>query len=31
MVEETRRVAPESPKGQKRILGIDHPLVYRIR
>ena len=31
MVEETRRIAPESPQGQKRILNIDHPLVYRLR
>lgn len=28
---ELRRVAPTSPEGQKRILSIDHPLVYRIR
>ena len=28
---EVRRLAPTSPGGQKRILAIDHPLVYRIR
>ncbi len=31
LLDELRRVAPESPTGQKRILSIDHPLVYRIR
>jgi hypothetical protein len=31
LLEEVRRLAPTSPKGQKRILAIDHPLVYRIR
>lgn len=31
LLKETRRVAPESPKGQKRILSIPEPLVYRIR
>lgn len=31
MLAETRRVAPTSPKGQKRILAIATPLVYRIR
>lgn len=30
-MDELRRVAPASPAGQKRILSIDHPLVYRIR
>ena len=30
-LEELRRVTPVSPKGQKRILSIDHPLVYRLR
>lgn len=30
-VAELRRVAPTSPRGQKRILSIDHPLVYRLR
>jgi len=30
-LDELRRVAPESPTGQKRVLSIDHPLVYRIR
>ncbi|MGH3470437.1 MAG: hypothetical protein ACRDPG_00125 [Nocardioidaceae bacterium] len=28
---ELRRIAPESPTGQKRILSIDHPLVFRLR
>jgi len=28
---ELRRVTPASPQGQKRVLSIDHPLVYRIR
>jgi hypothetical protein len=28
---ELRRIAPTSPQGQKRILSIDTPLVYRIR
>ncbi len=31
ILNELRRVAPTSPKGQKRILSIDNPLVYRIR
>lgn len=31
LVAEARRVAPSSPRGQKRILAIEHPLVYRIR
>lgn len=31
LVAEARRVAPSAPRGQKRILSIDHPLVYRIR
>ena len=30
-MDELRRVAPTSPDGQKRILSIDSPLVYRIR
>ena len=30
-MDESRRIAPESPTGQKRILSIDHPLVYRLR
>lgn len=28
---ELRRIAPASPTGQKRILSIDHPLIYRLR
>lgn len=28
---ELRRVAPTSPTGQKRILAIDHALLYRLR
>lgn len=31
LIDEARRLAPTSPRGQKRILAIDHPLVYRIR
>ena len=31
LLAELRRVTPTSPDGQKRILSIDHPLVYRIR
>lgn len=31
ILDELRRVAPDSPTGQKRILSIDHPLVYRLR
>lgn len=30
-LEELQRVADVSPEGQKRILAIDHPLVYRLR
>lgn len=30
-VEEARRLAPDSPRGQKRILAIKSPLVYRLR
>ncbi len=30
-IAELRRIAPTSPAGQKRILSIDHPLVYRLR
>lgn len=28
---ETRRLAPSAPRGQKRILSIDHPIVHRLR
>jgi len=31
LLEEIRRLAPMSPRGQKRILSIDQPLVYRVR
>lgn len=31
MLRETWRIAPEAPQGQKRILSIAHPLVFRIR
>jgi len=31
MLKEARRVAPASPQGQKRILSIRHPPVYRLR
>lgn len=30
-IDEVRRIAPESPTGQKRILSIASPLVYRLR
>ena len=30
-LEELRRVAPHSPRGQKRILAIEQPLVFRLR
>jgi hypothetical protein len=30
-LDELRRIAPTSPLGQKRILSIDRPLVYRLR
>lgn len=30
-MDELRRIAPQSPLGQKRILSIAHPLVYRLR
>src|SRR5215207_2803357 len=31
LIAETRRIAPAAPRGQKRILAIEHPLVYRLR
>jgi hypothetical protein len=31
LVREARRVAPTAPRGQKRILSIERPLVYRLR
>lgn len=31
LIVETRRVAPTAPRGQKRILAIKHPPVYRLR
>jgi len=31
LLAEARRVTPAAPRGQKRILAIEHPLVYRIR
>ncbi len=31
LVGEARRVAPAAPRGQKRILSIERPLVYRLR
>src|SRR5215212_5244906 len=31
LVAEARRIAPAAPRGQKRILAIEHPLVYRLR
>ena len=30
-LDELRRIAPTSPTGQKRILSIAHPVVYRLR
>jgi len=30
-IAELRRIAPESPQGQKRILSIEHPLIFRLR
>jgi len=30
-LDELRRTAPTSPTGQKRVLAIGHPLVYRLR
>lgn len=31
LIAEARRLAPPAPRGQKRILSIGHPLVYRLR
>ena len=31
LVGEARRLAATAPRGQKRILSIEHPLVYRVR
>jgi hypothetical protein len=31
LLEEVRRLTPTSPRGQKRILAIDRPLIYRVR
>ena len=31
LITEARRVAPTAPRGQKRILAISQPLVYRLR
>ena len=31
LIAETRRLAPAAPRGQKRILSIERPLVYRLR
>ena len=31
LLAEARRVAPAAPRGQKRILSIERPLVYRLR
>jgi hypothetical protein len=31
VVEEARRVAPNSPEGQRRVQAIEHPPVFRIR
>jgi hypothetical protein len=31
LIAEARRIASEAPKGQKRVLSISYPLVYRLR
>lgn len=31
LITEARRIAPTAPRSQKRILSIEHPLVYRLR
>jgi hypothetical protein len=31
LVAETRRLAPNAPTGQKRVLAIPHPMIYRVR
>lgn len=31
LVAEARRLASSAPRGQKRILSIEHPLIYRLR
>jgi hypothetical protein len=31
LIAETLRLAPSAPQGQKRILAIDRPIVYRVR
>jgi hypothetical protein len=31
LMDEARRITPTSPQGQKRVLSIERPLVYRIR
>ncbi len=31
LLDEARRLAPTAPRGQKRILSIEHPLIYRLR
>ncbi|MGD0455920.1 MAG: hypothetical protein ABSB69_20230, partial [Solirubrobacteraceae bacterium] len=31
LIAEARRLAPAAPRGQRRILSIEHPLVYRLR
>ncbi len=31
LIAEARRIGPAAPRGQKRILSIDYPLVYRLR
>jgi hypothetical protein len=31
LLSEARRLAPAAPRGQRRILSIEHPLVYRLR
>lgn len=31
LVVEVRRLAPHAPRGQKRVLAIEHPMIYRAR
>lgn len=31
ILDEARRIAASAPRGQKRILSIDRPLIYRLR
>jgi hypothetical protein len=31
LIAETHRLAPSAPTGQKRVLAISHPMIYRVR